>query len=63
MGIKFKTMEKEQIKKLILKNDLTITDVIDAAIELNAIIGVGLVSLGSGLNEYCLSKITQTDTD
>lgn len=50
-------MEKEKIKKLILEEGLTITDVIDAVIELNGIIGVGLITLGEGLQEYVFNKI------
>ena len=55
----FKTLkhEKEKIKKLILEEGLTITDVIDAVIELNGIIGVGLITLGEGLQEYVFNKI------
>ena len=32
-------MEKEEIQKLLLEKGLTLTDVIDAVIDLNAIIG------------------------
>jgi hypothetical protein len=45
-------MNKEKIKKLIVDEGLTITDVIDAVIELNGIIGVGLITLGDGLKDY-----------
>jgi hypothetical protein len=50
-------MKQEEIKKLVLENGLTITDLIDAVIDLNGIIGVGLITLGTDLNEYCISKI------
>jgi len=50
-------MNKEEIKKLVLENDLNITDVIDVVVELNGIIGVGLISIGEYLNNYCKSKI------
>jgi len=46
-------MEQKEIKKLILKKGLTITDVIDAAVEINSIIGVGLITLGDQLKDYC----------
>jgi len=50
-------MEKEEIKKLVLEKGLTITDLIDCVIELNRIIGVGLITLGEELDKYCTSKI------
>lgn len=46
-------MEKEALKKLILEQGLTITDVVDAVVELNGIVGVGLISLGDRLRDYC----------
>lgn len=46
-----------QIKLLMIENDVSLTDVIDITIESNALIGVGLISLGDGLKEYCYSKI------
>jgi hypothetical protein len=48
---------KEQIKKLVLNNGLTITDLIDVVIEINGFVGVGLISLGDNLKEYTYSKI------
>lgn len=51
----------EQIKQMLIDSKLTLSDVIDAVIDLNGLIGVGLVSLGSGLNEYCRSKIVVRD--
>jgi hypothetical protein len=50
-------MNKEDIKKLVLEDGLTITDVIDVVVELNGFIGVGLISLGDGLRDYCHNKI------
>jgi hypothetical protein len=50
-------MEKEEIKRLVIKKGLTITDLIDVVVDLNGIIGVGLVTLGKNLDEYCKSKI------
>lgn len=38
-------MTQPEIKKLILEQGLEITDVIDAVIDLNGLIGVGLISL------------------
>lgn len=56
-------MTKEEIKDLVLNKELTITDVIDVVIELNGIIGVGLITLGDGLKEYVYSKIKPTTYD
>lgn len=50
-------MEKSEIKKLVLEQGLTITDLIDAVVEINGIIGVGLISLGDGLKAHCYDKI------
>lgn len=50
-------MTKEEIKKLVLKQGSTITDLIDVVIEMNGFIGVGLITLGDGLKEYCYNKI------
>lgn len=49
---------KEEIKELILNKDLTITDVIDVVIEINAFVGVGLIILGDGLKQYIYQKIS-----
>jgi hypothetical protein len=49
-------MDKEVIKKLVIEDGLTITSLIDTVIELNGIIGVGLISLGNDLNDYCITK-------
>lgn len=47
-------MKNEEVKKLVEEQGLTITDVIDAVIELNGIIGVGLITLGEQLSNYCM---------
>jgi hypothetical protein len=52
-------MNKDKIKELVLNEELTITDVIDVVAELNGIIGVGLITLGKGLDEYVCSKINK----
>lgn len=49
-------MDKKEIKRLILEEGLTITDVIDCVIDINGIIGVGLISLGDGLKDYVYNK-------
>lgn len=50
-------MESSEIKKLVLEQELTITDLIDVVIEINGFIGVGLISLGDDLKQYCYDKI------
>ena len=56
-SIKTTVMEKEKIKSLIEDEGLSLADVIDAVIELNGIIGVGLIALGDNLQRYCHEKI------
>ena len=42
----------EEIQELLKTGAFTLTDVIDAVIEVNAIIGVGLISLGEDIERY-----------
>ena len=51
------SITKKEIEDLIINRNLEITDVIDVVIDLNAIIGVGLITLGDQLKEYCRNKI------
>jgi hypothetical protein len=53
----------EEIKQLVLERELTLTDVIDVVIKLNGIIGVGLITLGEGLQEYVFDKIPKNRHD
>lgn len=48
---------KEEIKELILKRGLQMTDVIDCVVELNGYVGVGLITLADGVSEYIYDKI------
>jgi len=48
---------QQQIKQMLIENELNLTDVIDAVIEINSLIGVGLISLGKSLEQYCRNKI------
>ena len=50
-------MNKDRIKELVLNEGLTITDLIDVVIDLNGIIGVGLIGLGDNMKEYIYNKI------
>lgn len=45
-------MNQTQIKEAITNGDLVLTDVIDAVIDLNGIIGVGLITLGDDIQKY-----------
>lgn len=47
----------EEIKALVLERGLTISSLIDVVVDLNGFVGVGLISLGDNLKEYCYSKI------
>lgn len=47
----------EEVKTLILEQGLDISTVIDAVIDLNGFIGVGLITLGDNLQSYCHNKI------
>ena len=51
-----KELTSDEIKLLIVNKGLTITNVIDNVIELNGIIGVGLISLGEGVKNYIFDK-------
>ena len=46
-------MTNEEIRKEVMDGNLTITDVIDVVVEVNGLIGVGLITLGDDLKEYC----------
>ena len=49
-------MDKQELKKLVAGGQVTLTDVIDIVIELNGIIGVGLISLGEDIQKYIVVK-------
>ena len=49
-------MNRQEIIAALKAGTFTLT-VIDAVVEVNGIIGVGLITLGEQLNEYCRSKI------
>ena len=50
-------MNKNKIKKLVKEEGLDLYDLIDVIVDINAFIGVGLISLGDSLQEYCHDKI------
>jgi hypothetical protein len=49
------SMTKEALHKLINDGELEITDVIDAVIEINGIVGVGKIDLADFLHDYTIS--------
>ncbi len=49
-------MTHEEIINHLTAETLTLTDVIDAVIEVNGIIGVGLITLGDNLKSYCYER-------
>ena len=50
-------MSKDEIYDLIFNQELTVTDVIDAVIEINGFVGVGLITLADQLKNYVISKL------
>jgi hypothetical protein len=50
---------QEEIIKMLQDEDINLAAVIDAVIEVNGIIGVGLITLGENLNDYVISKISR----
>ena len=51
-----KQYSSEEIQELLKDGAFTLTDVIDAVIEINAIIGVGLISLGEDIERYIINQ-------
>ena len=45
-------MEYRDVKELLLSREITLHDVIDAYIDITGTIGVGLISLGDGVQQY-----------
>ncbi len=50
-------MTPDRITKLVLDEGLTIKDLLDVVIELNGIIGVGLITLSDDITKHIKSKI------
>ena len=51
-----KQYSQADIQELLKNGAFTLTDVIDAVIEINAIIGVGLISLGEDIERYIINQ-------
>ena len=49
-------MSTEELYKLLRDQEFTIEDVINAIIQLNGIVGVGRISLGDILKDFCYHK-------
>ena len=47
----------EEIRQLVLNRGLNLTDLLDVVIAENGYVGVGLITLGESLSNYCRSKI------
>ena len=45
-------MNKTTLRKAVVDGKITLTDVLDIVIEENALIGVGLISLGNDVYKY-----------
>jgi hypothetical protein len=45
-------MDTATLRQLVVDEEVTLTDVIDVVIEVNALIGVGLISLGDDVYQY-----------
>lgn len=50
---------KEEIKELIFKRGLTLTDVIDVVCELNGFVGVGYITFGEQIGGYIKNKAAE----
>ena len=49
-------MSTEELQKLLKDKEFTIEDVIDAIIQINGIVGVGKISLGDTLRDFCYHR-------
>lgn len=50
-------IKKKEIERIVLEEGMIVEDVIDVVIKLNGLVGVGLVSLGDKLRDYCMAQI------
>lgn len=50
-------MDKKELTALVADQKITLSDVIDVVIELNGIVGVGLISLGEDVEKYIVNKL------
>ena len=52
------SIDFEAIKELVAKGEVDIATVIDAVIDINGMVGVGLITLGDGLQNYIYQHTT-----
>ncbi len=50
-------ISQEELLEFLFENEISLDDVIDAVIEEEAIIGVGLITLGEQLEAFAKSKL------
>ena len=50
-------MNQEQLIEALRNEEITLSAVIDAVIEVNALVGVGVISLGDDTRDYILSHL------
>lgn len=51
----------EWLKAELTNGTFTIEEVIDSVVDLNGMVGVGLISLGDALKEYCYAKVKKSN--
>ena len=49
-------MSTEELHRLLKDKEFTVEDVVDAIIFLNGIVGVGRISLGDSIRDYCYHR-------
>jgi len=52
-----KTVRLEQMKQELIHGHFTLTEVIEAVIEINGLVGVGIISLGDDLRNFCYEQV------
>jgi len=62
-NLKAEEITPEEIKTLIMEKGLTLDKLIDVVVDINGIVGVGLISLGDGLKKYTYSKAERHSQD
>jgi hypothetical protein len=49
-------MDQEKLIALLVAEEITLTNVIDAVLEINGLIGVGLISLADDVGKYIIES-------
>ena len=50
-------MKEDRIKELIIKEGLDMQKLIDVVVDINGLLGVGIISLADDTHEYIMSKL------